>query len=64
MLSWHLITLVCLYFLPCKAIPPPPDSVTLVLGGQGDPSVVVLINGVACDAEIPDVPQPYGELGR
>ncbi len=62
--SWHLIILACFYFQFCIATPPTPESVTLVLGGQGDPSVVVLINGLICDATIPDVPQPYGELGR
>ena len=31
----------------------------LALGGQGDASAE--LEGVSCDAGIPDVPQPYGE---
>merc|ERR550519_43088 len=39
-----------------------PEYIVLALGGQGDASVE--LEGVSCDAGIPDVPQPYGEEGR
>ena len=66
-LSIRFITIIYLSassLLACIATPPIRNSITLFLGGQGDPRVIAVKDGAVCKANIPDVPQPYGDPGR